>query len=142
MIAAVNIEAAEALAAIHAEAFARGWSAAEFAKLLGNPNAFAFADAEGEGFVLGWAVAGEAEVLTLAVRPRSRRRGLGAALVAAALEAVERAGAHSLHLEVAQDNAPATALYAKLGFVAVGVRRNYYPDGGVNAIVMRRTLPL
>ena len=80
MIVAAGLEAAESLATIHADAFARGWSAAEFAKLLSNPSAFALADVAGGGFVLGWTAAGEAEIVTLAVRPPSRRRGLGAAL--------------------------------------------------------------
>jgi|CXWL01.1.fsa_nt_gi ribosomal-protein-alanine N-acetyltransferase len=140
MIAAVGVEAAEALAAIHAEAFARGWSAAEIAGLLSNPGAFAFAEAAGDGFVLGWAAGGEAEIVTLAVRPPARRRGLGAALVAAAIEVARGGGAERLHLEVAENNVAALGLYGKLGFGAVGSRPNYYSEGRVNAVVMRRGL--
>ncbi len=140
MIAPVGAEFAETLAGIHAEAFAHGWNAREIAGHMRNPGAFALADTEGGGFVLGWAVAGEAEIVTLAVRVSARRKGLGMALVAAALELARAGGAQSLHLEAAEDNVPALALYEKLGFVPVGLRPKYYSDGGVNAVVMRRTL--
>ena len=38
-----------------------------------------------------------------------------------------RAGAESLFLEVAADNAPALALYRGLGMVEIGRRKGYYP---------------
>lgn len=142
MIAQVGAEASEALAAIHAGSFARAWSAAEFARLLANPAAFALAHSEGRGFVLAWAVAGEAEILTLAVAPGARRGGLGAALVAEAARLAHARGAGALHLEVAEDNIAALALYAKLGFVRTGRRPGYYAEGDVNALVMARALPL
>ena len=142
MIAQVGAGASEALAAIHAEAFARAWSAGEFARLLANPAAFALMDGEGRGFVLAWSVAGEAEILTLAVAPSERRAGLGAALVAEAAHLAHARGAGALHLEVAEDNAPACALYAKLGFVQTGSRPGYYAADGVHALVMARALPL
>jgi [ribosomal protein S18]-alanine N-acetyltransferase len=141
VIAAVGAEAAASLAALHARAFARGWSAAELVKLLENPAAFALADQQGHGFVLAWAVAGEAEILTLAVAPEARRRGLGAALVLDAARLAQARGATALHLEVAEDNFAARALYAKLGFAETGVRPGYYDAGAMNAIVLRRTLP-
>lgn len=140
MIVAVGAEAAEMMAAIHAEVFPRGWSASDFVALLGNSGAFALADDAVGGFVLGWAAAGEAEIVTLAVSPSARRQGIGAALVSAAVEISRSKGAHSLHLEVAEDNAPGIALYSKSGFEAVGMRPNYYSESGVNAVVMRRTL--
>ncbi len=142
MIVAVGAEAAEPLAALHARAFPRGWSAAEFVKLLENPAAFAFADFRGNGFVLAWAVAEEAEILTLAVAPEARRRGLGAALVSEAAGLALARGAAALHLEVAEDNFAARALYAKLGFAEMGVRPGYYDSGAINAIVLRRALPI
>ena len=67
------------LAAIHAEAFDRPgdtpWSAAAFADLLIQAGVFAVEAAD--GFILMRAVADEAEILTLAVRPAGRRRGAG-----------------------------------------------------------------
>ncbi len=142
MIAQVGAEACEALAAIHAEAFPRAWSAAEFERLLANPAAFALTDGDGQGFVLAWAAAGEAEILTLAVAPSASRRGLGAALVKEAAALAHARGAVAMHLEVAADNPAACALYAKLGFVQTGSRPGYYAEGGADALVMARVLPL
>jgi ribosomal-protein-alanine N-acetyltransferase len=145
MILPVGAEAAEALAALHARAFDRPWSASEIAKLLHNQNAFALLDADPEpkGFALAWAAAGDAELLTIAVIPEARRAGAGAALVHATGQAALARGAASLMLEVGEDNAAARGLYQKLGFEIAGRRRAYYArtEGpAVDAIVMR--LPL
>ena len=96
-----------------------------------------------DGFVVARIAAGEAEILTLAVDPARRRRGSGERLAAAALDAVRAAGAEAVFLEVAIDNPAATALYGKLGFVAAGRRRAYYPrrEGPrVDALILRRDL--
>jgi ribosomal-protein-alanine N-acetyltransferase len=139
VIALADAEAAERLAAIHSLAFGRGWSAADFAKLLRNPTAFAL-ECE-EGFILAWSAADEAEILTVAVLPGARRKGLGLALTEACAAAAHARGASFLHLEVAENNFAARALYAKLGFVETGRRPNYYSDGAA-AVTMRVRLPL
>ncbi|HEY8613806.1 MAG TPA: GNAT family N-acetyltransferase, partial [Roseomonas sp.] len=95
--------------------------------------------AEGEppdGFVFARAMAGEAEILTLAVDPGARRRGLGGALLTAAVTEAGRRGAEVLFLEVSEANAPARALYARAGAMEVGRRRRYYADGS-DALVLR-----
>jgi ribosomal-protein-alanine N-acetyltransferase len=68
-----------------------------------------------------------------------RRAGLGAALVAAAMARAAAAGAAAMYLEVASGNGPARALYERAGFVRVGRRARYYPDGG-DALVLRAAL--
>ena len=100
-------------------------------------------DAEPQGFVMAWTAAGDAEILTVAVVPEARRRGLGSSLVTAASAAALVRGAASMHLEVAESNEAARALYAKLGYEEAGRRHAYYAGegGSVDAIVMRRALP-
>jgi ribosomal-protein-alanine N-acetyltransferase len=104
----------------------------------------AFLLVEGDaGFLLGRAVAGEAELLTLAVAPEARRRGLGRKLVARFLYQARLRGAESAFLEVAADHAAACALYHQAGFATVGRRRGYYPVPGepaLDALVLRRVL--
>lgn len=73
--------------------------------------------------------AGEAELLRLAVRPEERRRGVAQALVREGFERLCDEGVQVCFLEVRQDNAPAIALYERLGFVRNGRRRGYYRDG-------------
>lgn len=126
------------LGALHAAAFASPWSRADLADMLASPGAFALL-AEGEGFILCRAIAGEAEILTLAVAPAARRRGTGRALVEAAAGVAGTLGAETLFLEVAHDNAAALALYDAAGFSRVGLRRGYYATGA-DAVVMRRAL--
>ena len=137
----VGAEAAPLLAALHAEAFPppQRWGAEAMALLLDLPGHFALLAAEADsplGFVMGRAAAGEAEVLTLAVRPEARGGGVGRRLMRALLAEAAVAGATELFLEVAETNAPARALYAGLGATEAGRRRRYYPDGG-DALVLR-----
>ena len=136
---------AQALAQLHAAAFDHAWSADEIAQLLDGPGGFALL-VENESplaFILCRAVAGEAEILTLAVDPALRRRGLARALVEAAAGAGEMAGADVMFLEVAHDNLPALGLYEAAGFARAGLRRGYYDRGAAgsaDAVVMRLDL--
>lgn len=132
------------LAALHERCFVtpRPWSAAEFAGMLAGAHVFALGDDE-TGFALGRAIAGEAELLTLAVAPEARGRGLGRSLLREFLATARRQGAHAAFLEVAADNQPARALYTSEGFRAAGRRRGYFrrPDGtAADAIVMTRPI--
>lgn len=128
------------LAAIHAEAFPAGaaWSASSFATLLGMPGAFGLVE-DADALLLLRQAADEAEVLTLAVRPGARRRGLARGLMQAGMELLAARGARSLLLEVEGDNDPARALYAGLDFAQAGRRPDYYAPGR-HALLLRREL--
>jgi ribosomal-protein-alanine N-acetyltransferase len=143
----VGLEACFTLADLHDRAFDRPWSAEEFETLLKGPGAFAVLGeagepAESKGFILCRSIAGEAEILTIAVDPVARRRGWGAALVEIATGIASETRAEAMFLEVAADNLAAIALYQSTGFAKVGVRKGYYPhpDGAKDALVMRRVL--
>ena len=134
----------EALAALHQRCFVtpRPWGAAEFALFDNDPLVFLLVEADA-GFVLGRAVAGEAEVLTLAVAPESRRLGLGRKLLARFAYQARLRGAQTAFLEVSAANAAALALYESAGFSATGRRKGYYTgaDGvRIDAVVMARAL--
>ena len=125
------------LAALHAACFPDPWDAAAISALLVKPGTFAFAHED--GFVLARAVADEAEILTLAVHPYKRGKGLGRALLQATISKVRSMGAKSVFLEVGVENPAARALYARLGFTQVGARKGYYNGG--EALVLRLPLP-
>jgi ribosomal-protein-alanine N-acetyltransferase len=132
------------LAALHARCFTspRPWNEAEFADILADPLAFLLVEGDA-GFLLGRAVAGEAELLTIAVAPEARQRGLGRKLVSRFLYQARLRGAETAFLEVAEDNTAAKTLYARAGFTEAGRRRGYYraPTGqAVDALVLRRVL--
>lgn len=78
-----------------------------------------------------------AYIQTVGVVPRGRGRGIGARLMIALLRHACQAGARSCGLEVRTDNHAARALYSRLGFVDIGVRRSYYQPSGGDAYVMR-----
>lgn len=129
------------LAEQHEKAFERPWSEAQFRSLL-DLGGVRVLERPG-GFILIRIVADEAEILTLAVDPAQRRRGVATALVAAAAHASTEAGAAMLHLEVADTNAAARALYEACGFVPTGRRRGYYDLGdgsSADAITMAKSL--
>jgi ribosomal-protein-alanine N-acetyltransferase len=129
-----------ALAGLHASAFppAEAWGAEAMALMLEMPGAFGLWQ-PGAGLVLARVVAGEAEILTLAVAPARRSQGMGAALLAGAMQGAVLRGATEMFLEVAAGNAGALALYRSFGFAEVGHRRGYYADGA-DALVLRREL--
>ncbi|PJE29031.1 ribosomal-protein-alanine N-acetyltransferase [Pseudooceanicola antarcticus] len=134
---------AQALAALHAACFTtpRPWSAAEIAQLIGDRHCFLL-ETPG-GFLLARQLLDEAEILTLAVDPAARRRGLGRALVESFLSEASARGTRRALLEVAADNGPAIALYLSAGFEKTGRRPGYYrtPDGAVkDAEIMSKDL--
>jgi ribosomal-protein-alanine N-acetyltransferase len=138
-------EDAALLAAMHETAFEAPWGEDEIASLLTGPGGFAVIaenEAAAAGFILCRAIGGEAEVLTLAVRPDARRRGLGHALVEAAAGLATQSNAEAMFLEVAEDNEPAIGLYQARGFRLAGRRPGYYRRGdeATDALVMRRWL--
>jgi ribosomal-protein-alanine N-acetyltransferase len=125
------------LAALHAACFKDAWDAASLRTTLATPGAFAFHDRD--GFVVARVASDEAEILTLAVAPGARGKGLGRALLSAAIAEARRRDAEAIFLEVGSDNPAALALYAALGFANVGSRKGYY--GGRDAAVLRLSLP-
>ena len=126
------------LAGIHFSAFPDPWTERAICELLAGPGVFVFFTRD--GFVMGRAAGGEAEILTLAVKPEARGKGLGRALIAAMAAHARTLGASGIFLEVGDDNPAALALYAGLGFERVGQRKAYY--AGRDARILKAPLPL
>ncbi|TFD25414.1 ribosomal protein S18-alanine N-acetyltransferase [Cryobacterium lyxosi] len=83
----------------------------------------------------------EGDIQTIAVADSARGHGLGRALMEALISEARKRGARLIFLEVRADNPGAQRLYARLGFLDVGVRRGYYQPDNVDAIVMRLNIP-
>jgi ribosomal-protein-alanine N-acetyltransferase len=108
--------------------FGEAWTASQCAGLLPMPGVWltlAKEDRAVVGFALARAVAGEAELLLLAVRGAWQRAGLGKRLLISFTEAASARGVGRMHLEVREGN-HALSLYTDAGFRLVGRRRNYY----------------
>ncbi len=83
-----------------------------------------------------WLMGDEVHIVTIATHPDYRRRGLSEALLVQMIEECRSQGAGLVTLEVRVTNLAAQRLYAKLGFVEVGLRRAYYHDNGEDALLM------
>ena len=138
---------AEVAARLHAESFDEGWSAGSMRTTLETPGVYGFIgeDEQGEptGFGLFRTSGDEAEVITIATRPKLRGQGIAKALMQNAMAQAQLSGVLYMFLEVAVDNTAALKLYQSLGFEEAGRRKGYYKrtDGPrVDALVMRFTL--
>jgi len=78
----------------------------------------------------------DGHITTLTVDTAWHRRSIGTVLLLDQARAASTLGARHLTLEVRTSNSAAQALYRRFGFAPVGVRRNYYPETGEDAIVM------
>jgi len=133
---------AAAIAVIHAASFRRGWSEDEIQRLLIDRAVAAHRVAIGRqliGFILSRVAAGEAEILSVAIAPAWRGRGLARLLLDLHLRRLAGLGARTVFLEVDQENDAALRLYEGAGFHEVARRQGYY-EGGSAALVLRRDL--
>jgi ribosomal-protein-alanine N-acetyltransferase len=130
------------LAGLEERCFPDPWTAADLPPIFAAEAAEAFVALDGDGSALGYALfqllPGEVELLSIGVVPEARSRGVGGFLLASALDRLEATGRPVCHLEVRVSNAPARALYERLGFELVGQRRAYYEDGE-DAVRYRRS---
>jgi len=137
---------AAAIAALHGASFHRGWNEGEIEGLLIDRNVVAHRAMIGRrlvGFILSRRVAGEAEILSVAVDAARRGKGLSRRLLDLHLRRLAAFGTHAVFLEVDEDNVPARRLYARAGFREVGRREAYYqdqPGRRAAALVLRRDL--
>lgn len=130
-----------ALVELHAASFQPSWKESDFNGMFMIAHTVAFVAQE--GFAVVRLIAGEAEILTFAVNPQARRRGIGGALIASLKEWLKTNKAETVFLEVRQSNLPAINMYVKAEFTSISERKDYYsnPDGSrESAIVMRLAL--
>ena len=83
-----------------------------------------------------WLVKDEVHLLAIATHPDRRRAGIARRLMDHLLALARGRDATLVTLEVRRSNRPAIALYERLGFVPVGLRRAYYAEDSEDALVM------
>ena len=142
-IRAYEDEMLDAIAAIERESFSCPWSP-ESLQEAGTMENSIFLTVSVDGTVAGFGcvllVAGEGELVNIAVSPAFRKMGLGQRLLTALLTEAEAQETEVVYLEVRQSNTPARHLYEKNGFEAMGVRKKYYKDPVEDAVLMRCVL--
>ena len=136
----VGREAGADLADLEASSFEVPWSADAVGALLADGLTRGWiAEAEGRtrGAALLRVVAGEGELLRIAVHPEDRQQGVGRALLQAVLSAAADACPLGVYLEVRASNVAARHLYARHGFRDHGRRRDYYQSPTEDAVLMQ-----
>ena len=126
-------------AELERQCFSDPWTEAQLAGELDNELLSLSAAVGEDGTVLGYAevrvILDEGTLERIAVAPRYRRQGIAEALLDAYIQ-YGREHLAFLTLEVRAGNAPAIALYEKLGFREVGRRKNYYRAEHEDALLM------
>lgn len=141
MIVPMNLSHVPQIAELEKVCFSDPWSDRSIAAEIENPLSLWLVYEE-NGTVLGYigsqSVMPESDMMNLAVAPQARKRGIAQALVGELMRLLHAQGMESLTLEVRISNAPAIALYQKLGFEAVGARPKYYVNPREDALIMRK----
>lgn len=129
-----GIEDLDEIYEVERRSFSSPLSKSTIEGMLKNPSArfYAVKDCEIRAFVCFERVCGEGQIVSVAVHPDFRGRGLAGAL----LEEIKKEDVMLYTLEVRSDNLPAISLYKKHGFKAVGMRKGYYENPACDAILM------
>jgi len=128
------------LAAIRAQCFNKSWDEKTFSDLFASPDIICLT-IPNIAYALAQKIPPESELITIAVAPAHRRRGIAENLLQNLWQNLLQHGIHTIHLEVSENLIPAQNLYKKLGFQPIGRRTNYY-GAGQDAILMRLERPL
>ena len=127
------------VADIERRLFSDPWSAEAFMGALRNSNQIFFV-ADDDGTIAGYCglmcVAGEGQILNVAVDVPYRRQGLATEMMRSMLEFGIDHGVSLFTLEVRASNEPAIRLYNSCAFVATGRRKDYYSKPREDAILM------
>lgn len=127
------------VAAIEKLVFSEPWSRQGFADTYRKKeNCYLVAAQDGQvlAYCGLWSVLDEADICNVAVREDARRRGLAEAMLTKLMDEGKKMGVSAFTLEVRVGNAPAIALYHKLGFADAGVRPGFYAKPREDALIM------
>lgn len=142
LVAAASPRDAVRIASLHGDSFRRGWGEDEVHALLTDRAVVAhriMIRRTLAGFIISRLAAEEAEILSIAIAPARRGRGLSRQLLGFHLRVLAGRGVRAVFLEVDEQNEAARHLYGRAGFREVGRRQGYY-ETGATALVLRRDL--
>lgn len=135
----MNKDHVSQIAHLEARCFSDPWSEKSIASELENPlSLWLVAEENGQvwGYVGSQTVLDESDMMNVAVDPRFRRRGIARALIETLIAELSKLGSRCLRLEVRVSNENARALYARMGFQQLGLRKNYYHNPKEDALIL------
>lgn len=127
------------IARLEAQCFSDPWSEKSIASELENPLSLWLVAEENDqvfGYVGSQTVLDESDMMNVAVDPRFRRQGIARALIETLIAELAKMGSRCLRLEVRVSNENARALYARMGFQQLGLRKNYYHNPKEDALIL------
>lgn len=137
----MSIAHVAAVAELEKICFSDPWSEKSVASELENELSLWLVALDGNtvaGYVGSQTVCGETDMMNVAVHRDYRRQGIAEQLIDTLVEQLKAKESHCLTLEVRESNIPAIALYEKLGFSQIGLRKNYYRNPKENALILRK----
>ena len=135
----MNKDHVSQIARLEAQCFSDPWSEKSVASELENPlSLWLVAEENGQvfGYVGSQTVLDESDMMNVAVDPGFRRQGIARALIETLIAELSKMGSRCLRLEVRVSNENARALYARMGFQQLGLRKNYYHNPKEDALIL------
>lgn len=135
----MNKDHVSQIAHLEAQCFSDPWSEKSIASELENPlSLWLVAEENGQvfGYVGSQTVLDESDMMNVAVDPRFRRQGIARALIETLIAELAKMGSRCLRLEVRVSNENARALYERMGFQQLGLRKNYYHNPKEDALIL------
>ena len=135
----MNKDHVSQIAHLEAQCFSDPWSEKSIASELENPlSLWLVAEENGRvwGYVGSQTVLDESDMMNVAVDPMFRRQGIARALIETLIAELSKMGSRCLRLEVRVSNENARALYARMGFQQLGLRKNYYHNPKEDALIL------
>lgn len=135
----MNKDHVSQIAQLEAQCFSDPWSEKSIASELENPlSLWLVAEENGQvwGYVGSQTVLGESDMMNAAVDPRFRRQGIARTLIETLIAELSKMGSRCLRLEVRVSNENARALYERMGFQQLGLRKNYYHNPKEDALIL------
>lgn len=143
MIRRAGLADLDALVEIERHSFPRSWARAMWeAELVRASSRIDLLVERGAilAFCAAQLVLDELHIHSIATHPDRRRAGIARVLLAEVLDTARAERCTLAALEVRRSNAPAIALYTRVGFIVISTRRGYYQDNHEDALVMTRAL--
>lgn len=135
----MNKDHVSQIAQLEAQCFSDPWSEKSIASELENPLSLWLVAEENDqvfGYVGSQTVLDGSDMMNVAVDPRFRRQGIARALIETLIAELAKMGSRCLRLEVRVSNENARALYARMGFLQLGLRKNYYHNPKEDALIL------
>lgn len=129
----------EEVSRIEEETFSMPWSPKSFLEMIQSKDAY-YIVAEQDGKILGSCgvlqALDEGNITNVVIEKESRGQGIGTAMLGFLMKEGEKRGITAYTLEVRVSNVSAIHVYEKLGFVSVGIRKNFYEKPKEDANIM------